>query len=133
MRISDWSSDVCSSDLHGANTGITHRRGDITLLELAKQHVDDDAVGAETLVRHATQFFMRTVPRVAGLERDDLVPAARLDFVSDFDGGERTIVVKGKCGSVRVNLVGRRIIKENNLQKTHSKDRQTPKASTRQR
>src|SRR3546814_3632796 len=91
MRISDWSSDVCSSDLHGANTGITHRRGDITLLELAKQHVDDDAVGAETLVRHATQFFMRTVHRVAGLERDDLVPAARLDFVADFDGGAEGI------------------------------------------
>src|SRR3546814_10146326 len=53
MRISDWSSDVCSSDLSGAGQGLPHDAGDLhlpavdlpsrpgNLLDLEQHPVDD--------------------------------------------------------------------------------------------
>src|SRR3546814_17928979 len=79
MRISDWSSDVCSSDLVGAlqavEPGLHHLRA-----------VDGDLLD----------------PRLVLLEHH-----AALQL-----GGDRKSVVKGKSVSVRVDLGGRRIIKQ---------------------
>src|SRR3546814_13605121 len=86
MRISDWSSDVCSSDL-------PHRRG-----------------MAETLRKLSTV----PPPRRAGWLR--LVPAATLAlFLGPIGAGlalDRKSGVEGKRVSVRVDLGGRSILKQ---------------------
>src|SRR3546814_19460962 len=80
MRISDWSSDVCSSDRRG-DPGPSHR------LYGAESRDRDDRLG----------------PRRAGT-RQHIQLHARPD---------RKSVVLGKSVSVRVDLVGRLIIKNN--------------------
>src|SRR3546814_12996750 len=88
MRISDWSSDVCSSDL-----ARDQRR---KARHFARQpHADAE------LARR-----LRRVERGRGVERD-VEPAQRLAHRPD-----RKSVVLGKSVSVRVDLGGRRIIKK---------------------
>src|SRR3546814_13411362 len=99
MRISDWSSDVCSSDLSRA-AGAGGRRGPDLALEFP--------VGAgidEGRFRHCFREQLR--PQAGG------TGAARAD---PADRGDRKSVVEGKSVSVRVDLGGRRIInkKKNN-------------------
>ena len=72
---------------HLADRGIAHRRGDVAGLELAQQHVDQDAVGAQFLVGHAAKFFVRAVHGVAGLEGHHLVPTALGKLRADLGGG----------------------------------------------
>src|SRR3546814_11764456 len=99
MRISDWSSDVCSSDLAIAA---------------------DDAVKAEGDA--GSTAFTFTVTRSG-----DPSAAGSVDYAvtgeaggSDFLGGslpggtDRKSVVQGESVSVRVALRGRRILKKNN-------------------
>src|SRR3546814_17863055 len=87
MRISDWSSDVCSSDLCVLDEGFAsrHRAGEHAALAVHQlgRRIGDD-IGAE---------FERTLER----------------------GGDRKSVVKGTSVSVRVDLGGRRIIKKKNI------------------
>src|SRR3546814_11527069 len=96
MRISDWSSDVCSSDLCGeAVTFDAHSRIKAEFLWdpwkfTTQEAMIDDADKAVELVRRE---ILRCV-------------AARL--TPDVD---RKSVVKGKSVSVRVDLGGRCIIK----------------------
>src|SRR3546814_20177607 len=104
MRISDWSSGVCSSDL-----AVTLRVGD---------HLHEAVglvVGLGAAVRHHREF--------ADL---DLTAFFRLLFgqadTGDFGPGvddrrddvDRTRVVEGTSVSVRVDFGGRRIIKKKN-------------------
>src|SRR3546814_15183916 len=84
MRISDWSSDVCSSDLHG--TG-----------------------GAEGIARLGTTVRRRR----ARLPARRLLRRPGHDRGHAADGADRKSVVSGKSVSVRVDLGGRRIIKKN--------------------
>src|SRR3546814_17154044 len=97
MRISDWSSDVCSSDLL-----VAVRAGDIT--QVGPWHVKLD-----------------TIEPVAGPNWTAL--EARL-LVRYGPGGKVTRMARseerrvGKGGSVRVDLGGRRIIKKKNRQQT---------------
>src|SRR3546814_19932906 len=92
MRISDWSSDVCSSDLLRRIAELLGRRGN---------HLDDagDVVdpGGDRL--DAARRLPRHGLPAADLYRDVL---RRLD---------RKSVVSGKSVSVRVDLGGRRFIK----------------------
>src|SRR3546814_17490019 len=94
MRISDWSSDVCSSDL---------LVGGPRLHEVTLEH-DGDAVGN---VRHDTH--------VVGDQQDAgvqlvLVRAQQVEDIGQH--GARKSVVLGKSGSVRVDLGGRSIIQQ---------------------
>src|SRR3546814_20871541 len=96
MRISDWSSDVCSSDLngdHAADPDIIGAGGRQQPIAIGRQRVEELAVlplavkgreGASNIV----------------LERE-----------------ERKSVVSGKSVSVRVDIGGRRIIKIKNTEK----------------
>src|SRR3546814_17257507 len=98
MRISDWSSDVCSSDL---------ARGHGHLV--AQLHQSSSNAGMD---RRRTRGCANGRPTIAprGLGAD---------VASLFAGsGDRTSVVSGKSVSVRVDLGGRRIIKKkhNNIQ-----------------
>src|SRR3546814_15288746 len=100
MRISDWGSDVCSSDL-------------------AAMLVERDGVSG-----HAENFaaVALTAPAAPGTIIDVRLTARDGDRMVAAD---RQSVVQGKRVSVRVDLGGRRIIKKKKgkLQITESKDR----------
>src|SRR3546814_17134400 len=103
MRISDWSSDVCSSDLsfseslektlHNALKAASERQHEyVTLEHLLSALIDDE---------HAAE-----VMRACGVALEELQ-------------SDRKSVVYGRSGSVRVDLGGRRLIKTQKNQKTY--------------
>src|SRR3546814_13893526 len=104
MRISDWSSDVCSSDLRWLGTENRQRLIDvlrclvkragvvIALSQIQQHHADGGVVGG----LDALEPFQRRVEQ-----------ALRVGIA-----GDRKSVVKGKSVSVRVEFGGRRIIKK---------------------
>src|SRR3546814_16008151 len=89
MRISDWSSDVCSSDLLQPRRSASRQHAPARLRQLERR--------LRVLV--GEDFFGRG-------------PARRIC------GEDRKSVVSGKSVSVRVDLGGRRIIKKKTRQKT---------------
>src|SRR3546814_13757599 len=104
MRISDWSSDVCSSDLQGG------RRGAFAILDLetgrALQLAEPAFLAGDAPAhRHDRDIDVGRVGR-GKLDLDDGVGA-----LQRHDEADRKSVVSGKSVSVRVDLGGRRIIK----------------------
>src|SRR3546814_18820871 len=111
MRISDWSSDVCSSDLR--------------LAAVAVQRLDDQRAVAPVEILHRVEIagdhrrrhifgeieHEHFLGRVA--DRDRVVDHQRLAR----DALDRTSVESGKSVSVRVDLGGRRLIKKNTKHK----------------
>src|SRR3546814_18715023 len=104
MRISDWSSDVCSSDLDGAAGR------------------DEDDVERAWRVLHPEAGEPRRTHRkdhdaIRG-QRPAMLQALRLPAPGDgviAQGEDRNSVGEGKSGAGRVDLGGRRLIK------THTK------------
>src|SRR3546814_16125554 len=92
MRISDWSSDVCSSDL----AGDAHCDADIGRLERGRVV---DAIAGH---RHGHTIALQ------GLDDAQLV----LGIDTRVHREDRKSAVEGKSVSVRVDLGGRRIIKK---------------------
>src|SRR3546814_17042175 len=108
MRISDWSSDVCSSDLPTAAERIDERLEELAQSAL-RQERGDWAAGERG-------------PATDG------APAGRRRRRTD-----RKSVVSGKSVSVRVDLGGRRIIKKNtHARLKHQRTIQTPPLNTTQ-
>src|SRR3546814_14315022 len=124
MRISDWSSDVCSSDLSEATqrrllSGIDEfacnarklarsrlvflSQGQIIARSDAERELDTDLSG-EIGVRDGKTIFFR--PQFGFGERHSCAPAAsKIESLVDRDGGlARKSVVEGKRGAVRVDL-----------------------------
>src|SRR3546814_11013764 len=104
MRISDWSSDVCSSDLQCACNGggqdepavaLGHGRGRHHLHRISPDQAGDKRGGDRS-----------PCPDAPGGGACPRPPAAR----------DRKSVVSGKRVSVRVDLGGRRIIKKKTQQ-----------------
>src|SRR3546814_14732121 len=103
MRISDWSSDVCSSDLRAIDRRYESQRRS----------------------KVATTDYIGFIEKIIGEERRiDSEIADVEDTSADIDGRDRKSVVEGKSVSVRVDLGGRRIIKK----KTTHRHR-TPKST----
>src|SRR3546814_14025517 len=102
MRISDWSSDVCSSDLQDER----HGRG------LADVQADEcgavDEIAHE-IGRHAGTAAGHDVDEIVGLHREDQPDQERHH---DHRPQDRKSVVEGKSVTVRVAHGGRRIIKK---------------------
>src|SRR3546814_13688159 len=113
MRISDWSSDVCSSDLHALLQTTALEDGEID------RRADGEEPGIPTV----------EVVELEGFDADSSPqadPRVEIGF-GDADGRrcsmelgfgalyvrppDRKSVVEGKSGSVRVDLGGSRIIK----------------------
>src|SRR3546814_15493428 len=102
MRMSDWSSDVCSSDLLAAITG--KRRDRARLLDLSRvcstgdqdAHPDGDE------------------------ERESFGALRRAELLYDRKDQwpDRKSVVEGKSVSVRVDLGGRRMIKKHSIKES---------------
>src|SRR3546814_18789352 len=110
MRISDWSSDVCSSDLD-----LAPRRVRIDAVRLVAM---PDADHAEFAVVCRRGAYMRALARdiartlgtaghVGALRRTQVGPFLEADALSD-----RKSVGAGKSGSVRVGLGGCRSFKK---------------------
>src|SRR3546814_16592186 len=95
MRISDWSSDVCSSDLHADPVGLA--------LLGRRDRGEGFGHGRQIAMSRATCHpsplaFRRQATAVSATERGPF--------------SDRKSVVWGKSVSVRVDLGGRRIIKK---------------------
>src|SRR3546814_11488122 len=108
MRISDWSSDVCSSDL---------RRTEVT--DVGHAAADEDFI--DNCAGNVRQCF-----HVVGIVRasnDRLMYVGQIDFDdgSVFGVGDRTSVVEGKRLSGRVDLGGLGICKKIKKIKTNDK------------
>src|SRR3546814_20863317 len=98
MRISDWSSDVCSSDLAGDRIPALLDIGAVSL-------------GIALRQAHNAIFEHRTLKVADAVERREFA-CGKLAHPCHY--GDRKRVVQGKSGSVRVDLGGPRIIKEKN-------------------
>src|SRR3546814_19021841 len=106
MRISDWSSDVCSSDL-SLNTWPVGT-GPYMLVE--------SIVNRRHVLQRNPNFRGEPYPCQGE-------PGDRQAGLLDDCGKDRKCVVSGKSGSVRVTLGGGRMIKNKKKKQTHkSKD-----------
>src|SRR3546814_14019568 len=92
MRISDWSSDVCSSDLHC-----------VAQVELGDEVAQCGRVRGGGIAADEVQLRIRVVDGAVPGEREHDVVLRLVD---------RKSVVSGKSVSVSVDLGGRRIIKK---------------------
>src|SRR3546814_18481384 len=95
MRISDWSSDVCSSDLGGLPEGaaeLRHAERNSAAAARACRAADRECQGGRSRSRCAGNGGYRQCRRQADADRQS--------------------VVEGKSVSVRVDLGGRRILKK---------------------
>src|SRR3546814_18667651 len=102
MRISDWSSDVCSSDPRLCRA--------LRLRQDSPAHRDHGVggqqEGAGMALRHGVQLVLRDA---AGIAMRQLAPGRRLVEA-------RTCLVSGKTLSVRVEHEALRIVKKNTLE-----------------
>src|SRR3546814_17124849 len=108
MRISDWSSDVCSSDLRWMDWQLTTLVSGMVPLFQSLVRTPKEQQQPEQIARH----------------RD--VSAAAVQIV-DARLADRKSVVSGKSVSVRVDLGGRRIIKKKKRTKTSKQKQQNTK------
>src|SRR3546814_16590697 len=93
MRISDWSSDVCSSDLASE------------IRKLLPLRVGLNEYPAEPEPSQPGIFVARNLPPNVYQIRVDPLPTASVK-------SDRKRVVQGKSVSVRVDIVGRRVLKK---------------------
>src|SRR3546814_19092780 len=113
MRISDWSSDVCSSDLNlnpvKGRLGVPYGKGSCHTAEVGG-YVVEGHVPADDVKRLLAQKL-----DAKGL----VLPGMPLGSPGmEMPGGQdRKSVVSGKSGSVRVDLGVRRFIKKKNIKK----------------
>src|SRR3546814_20526743 len=103
MRISDWSSDVCSSDLIDAMRRLHPLLLAPALLLLLLPHLAANAADRFIVVQSTTStqnsgLFDAILPKFTG--------------TTGIEVRDRKSVVWGKSGSVRVDLGGRRIIQK---------------------
>src|SRR3546814_11835635 len=101
MRISDWSSDVCSSDLVEGEDGDHGADRDIFA-----------AVAASDPVVEGSGAALDLGERQRGERRVAALPQAMQVFVVGHAAEDRKSGVWGKSVSVRVALGGRRIVKK---------------------
>src|SRR3546814_20578807 len=116
MRISDWSSDVCSSDLHVVEdllarqhpSGVDEQEAQEVVL--GRRQVDDLS-GAAHEVRVVVHLEVGQA-QLAGARLVAVAPEHGLDLGHDLLDRDRKSVVSGKSVSVRVDLGCRSIIKK---------------------
>src|SRR3546814_14113683 len=127
MRISDWSSDVCSSDLHGLPSsavgvvlpgrGATHAGA--AVLDGAEQPVAID-------LRHVEEALVGVgCRRPHGGGRTGILLAVAVAVVQI--GPDRTSLVWGKGVSVRGDLGGLRVLTKKTLHRSRKYDEKTTK------
>src|SRR3546814_17734768 len=98
MRISDWSSDVCSSDLQSIRSVMQELQENKEFIQLVSDH------DIHTMIK-----AIRNVTGVAKIRKEEKSSKRTTGGAKRTD---RKSVVSGKSVSVRVDLGGRRIIKK---------------------
>src|SRR3546814_15611377 len=114
MRISDWSSDVCSSDLIVASIALGAK---FTLI--GRAYLYGLMAGGRAGVDRTIQILRTEIERTMTLL--GVSSLAELEPKQD-----RKSVVSGKSVSVRVDLGGRRIINKKNILHNHNQPTQIP-------
>src|SRR3546814_19938173 len=109
MRISDWSSDVCSSDLFRPFAGDEFSECQVCLCEPRLVRLKRP--------RHSPRRLLVDGNACCGIKAGDLLLTALP--IDDRRGLDRKSDVEGKRGSVRADLGGRRIMKKKTAH-THS-------------
>src|SRR3546814_12065755 len=108
MRISDWSSDVCSSDLIRSGVNMAMRM-------MGEQFVTGETI-AEALKRARAQEARGFTYSYDMLGEAAMTMADAERYYRDYDAAiDRKSDVSGKGVSVRVDLGGRRIIKKKKI------------------
>src|SRR3546814_15415917 len=122
MRISDWSSDVCSSDLELRGLVAQHEarlvaRGQVEFLRDRVHHHHDDHVeqirhGFEALEFEHYKFIVADIQRRGAV--DIMAIGAARSEIAQVEGepADRKSVVEGKRVAVSVRRGGRRMIKK---------------------
>src|SRR3546814_18449880 len=107
MRISDWSSDVCSSDI----AGVDAQAGGAGVGGFQRALIVEMNVGDNRNLRRADDLAQRGGRIGVGAGNTDQVGARILAAAEDRKSG-----VEGKSVAVRVACGGSRIIKKNKTQ-----------------
>src|SRR3546814_6668484 len=81
MRISDWSSDVCSSDLHDSNSLFKFEEHDIFLPMMVLEELDHQKKGMSEVARNARQVSRFLDGLVAGAK--ELEKGVELDTLGN--------------------------------------------------
>src|SRR3546814_13841819 len=103
MRISDWISDVCSSDL-----GLGDKRNGAAGARIHLNQINFVFLDRELHIHQATHF--KRYRKFMGLTFDFIYHFVAKAIRRQGAGADRQSVVKGKRESVRVALGGRRIM-----------------------
>ena len=95
---------VFSGNRHPPSCEYTRRDtgGNIACFQPAQQHVNHDAVGVQSFLRHSAQFLVRQVHRIARLKCNDRFPAALTNLVANFNSRlERALEIRlrNSCNS----------------------------------
>src|SRR3546814_12600572 len=116
MRISDWSSDVCSSDLHAATILALMKEPDEAMAREGDgdiwRRMVDAALRARWDLDAALHGPAEAPPGGTDEEGDMPINAGDMQKKDPASWLDRKSVVYGKSVSVRVDLGGRRIIKK---------------------
>src|SRR3546814_12534079 len=111
MRISDWSSDVCSSDLiAGANRWCQRNRNAAGKDWWFADGLDHCGIPSNAALAEVAVVHDDGQVRAIGGEQFDIAQGIAIDQ-------DRKSVVEGKSVSVRVDVGGRRIIKKKSKKK----------------
>src|SRR3546814_16244977 len=114
MRISDWSSDVCSSDLSLVCTSVTEKG----LIDF--RNINRERIMISRISRHSTAVFEAILIfyRSSLSGSIDHIPDAAVSVILFIQEGcaavDRKSVVQGKSVHVRVDLGVSRILKKKN-------------------
>src|SRR3546814_10885073 len=100
MRISDWSSDVCSSDLVDRHVSVALLRGSIEVRRSAGQPATDDAAAARLLVPGQTLSISRTEP----LQPPQLLAASETSWISGMLSFENAPLADAVAAANRYNV-----------------------------
>src|SRR3546814_16219057 len=114
MRISDWSSDVCSSDLRRLVEAARERRHSVRVLDPLRCYMRISVEGFDLRYKgRPIAGYNAVIPHIgASITRYGNAVLHPFELM----GRDRKSVVSGKRGSERVDLGGRRIIKKKNLE-----------------
>src|SRR3546814_15128282 len=110
MRISDWSSDVCSTDLDPArrlSPRAGHLHDTLAKADAAPLGVFLDRIDLAVVARHIFRALAGQRADKTGVVLEVVAPIVKRHALAD-----RKSVVQGKGGAVGVDLGGRRTIKK---------------------
>src|SRR3546814_18876280 len=111
MRISDWSSDVCSSDLGAGNTLLSDRGRDEREHSVVQGHLDVVPL-PHADVERVRRDWLHWPPVRGG---DGHLVSTHGDGTDGVATGDRKSVVSGKSVEVGVDLGGRRVINKKRM------------------